>query len=271
MKRALVLLALLSVCVAAHADQPLTIVKAGPVGEIANLAEANEIRIVFSEPMVAVGRIPKDLTVPWFHVSPDIKGGFRWSGTTTLIFTPDAKTPLPYATKYDVTIDAGAKSIAGKTLGKPYQFSFITPTIKLLRSMWYRKGNDPAGAAVIGLWFNQPVDAATITQHLQLRTEKHDITLPAMQPEAIARLQKTDPQSVAAFNAKIERSKKAAAAGGTPVLSFVTDTWDTGRPGWQKVPELVVLETKPGLPQDMNLHIYLDSELARAPENVRTG
>ncbi len=109
MRRLFVALALLFVCSAAHADQPLTIVKAGPVGEIANLAEANEIRIVFSEPMVVVGKIPKALDVPWFHVAPEIKGGFRWSGTTTLIFTPDAKTPLPYATKYDVAIDAAAK------------------------------------------------------------------------------------------------------------------------------------------------------------------
>ncbi len=33
-------------------------VSAGPTGEVASLAEANEIRIVFSEPMVALGRIP---------------------------------------------------------------------------------------------------------------------------------------------------------------------------------------------------------------------
>ncbi len=269
MRRLFVALALLFVCSAAHADQPLTIVKAGPVGEIANLAEANEIRIVFSEPMVVVGKIPKALDVPWFHVAPEIKGGFRWSGTTTLIFTPDAKTPLPYATKYDVAIDAAAKSIAGKTLGKPYQFSFITPTIKLLSSAWYRKGKDPAGAAVIGLWFNQPVDAANITQHLQLRTVKHDVTLPEMQAVAIARLQKTDPQSLAAFNAKVDKSQKAAASEGSPILSFITDTWDKAK--WNPAPELIVLETKPGLPQDMNLQIFLDSELARSPSNVRTG
>src|SRR5581483_6295853 len=105
MKRALVLLALLSVCVAAHADQPLTIVKAGPVGEIADLAEANEIRVVFSEPMVALGKIPKVVAAPFFHITPPVKGTFRWSGTTTLIFTPDRKTPLPFATRFDVSID----------------------------------------------------------------------------------------------------------------------------------------------------------------------
>ena len=42
------------------AQQPaaLTVVQSGPTNEIQNLREANEIRIVFSEPMVVLGRIP---------------------------------------------------------------------------------------------------------------------------------------------------------------------------------------------------------------------
>jgi len=247
----------------------LTIIKAGPVGEIANVAEANEIRVVFSEPMVVVGKIPKDVTPSWFHVSPAIKGGFRWSGTTTLIFTPDPATPLPYATKYDVTIDASAKSIAGKTLDKPYTFSFITPTIKLLRTQWYRKNNDPLSAVMIGMWFNQPVDRNVITQHLQLRTQVHDVTLPELQPDAIERLNKVDPKAVPAFNAKLERSKNAAASNGAPVLSFLADDWD--KKLWPSVPELVVLETKPGVAPDTYLQVYLDAQLAHSGSKINTG
>src|SRR5436190_15594087 len=97
------------ICITAAAapaqdNKKVTIVKAGPVGELATLAEANEIRVVFSAPMVAVGKIPKNLRIPWFHITPAVKGTFRWSGTTTLIFTPEQE--LPYATKYDVSIDA---------------------------------------------------------------------------------------------------------------------------------------------------------------------
>ena len=84
----------------------LAVVSAGPTGEVASLAEANEIRIVFSEPMVALGRIPAVVRPPYVTISPAIPGAFRWSGTTILIFTPDAKTPLPFATRYDVTVDA---------------------------------------------------------------------------------------------------------------------------------------------------------------------
>src|SRR5205085_617798 len=82
----------------------LKIVSAGPSGETATLAEANEVRVVFSEPMVVVGKIPQPVTAPFFHISPDVQGTLRWSGTTTLIFTPSQ--PLPFATRYNVSIDA---------------------------------------------------------------------------------------------------------------------------------------------------------------------
>src|SRR5947207_581472 len=160
------------------ADNKLTVVKAGPVGEIASLAEANEIRVVFSEPMVVLGKIPKVVAAPFFHISPPVNGTFRWSGTTTLIFTPDPKTPLPYATEFDVTIDASAKSVSGKTLDHAYEFSFTTPTISLLSTDWYRKGGRFDAAVAIGLRFNQPVDAAAIGSHLQLRTKSHEFKEP---------------------------------------------------------------------------------------------
>src|SRR5437762_2020478 len=165
MKHFVAIVLLCCASAAARAADKLTILKAGPVGEVASLAEANEIRVVFSEPMIVVGKIPNDLVVPWFHIAPRIIGTFRWSGTTTLIFTPDPKTPLPFATQYDVTIDAEAKSVAGHILGKPYGFSFITPTILLKNTNFYRNGD---GSVVIALRFNQPVDAQTIVNHLQL-------------------------------------------------------------------------------------------------------
>src|SRR5262245_22354097 len=73
----------------------LTIVSSGPHGETASLAEANEIRVVFSEPMVALGRIPPVVTAPFFKIAPAVRGTFRWSGTTILIFTPDHVDRLP--------------------------------------------------------------------------------------------------------------------------------------------------------------------------------
>lgn len=69
----------------------LTVVSAGPNGEVAELAQANEIRVVFSEPMVVLGKIPQPLRVPFVRIAPAIGGTFRWSGTTVLIFTPEKR------------------------------------------------------------------------------------------------------------------------------------------------------------------------------------
>ena len=101
----------------AGTGRSLSVVSAGPTGEVASLAEANEIRIVFSEPMVSLGRIPSVIRPPYVTITPAIPGAFRWSGTTILIFTPDAKTSLPYATRYDVTVDATAAAVSGRALG----------------------------------------------------------------------------------------------------------------------------------------------------------
>jgi alpha-2-macroglobulin len=261
MKRIAVALLLLA-AFSAHAADKLTILKAGPVGELATLAEANEIRVVFSEPMVVVGKIPKVVVAPWFHVAPAVNGTFRWSGTTTLIFTPDPKTPLPFATKFDVTIDASAKAVSGNTLDKTTTFSFITPTIQLKSTAFYRKGGRFDAPIVIILRFNQPVEAQTIIEHLQLKTKSHEFK----QPDTPAA---TDPQSLAAFNAKVAKAAQAAASDGAPALSFVADDWDKVR--YPPSDDQVVIETKPGIPPDTNIQLFLDSELARGPKNVRTG
>src|SRR5688572_14718916 len=81
----------------------LTVVSAGPTDEIASLKEANEIRVVFSEPMVTLGRIPQPVTAPFLSIRPAITGTLRWSGTTILILTPDPQRKLPFATWYEVT------------------------------------------------------------------------------------------------------------------------------------------------------------------------
>src|SRR5687767_13829190 len=156
------LLVLLSAGPAAAQTSPpsLRVLSAGPAGEIATLSEANEIRVVFSEPMVAVGRIPERVVAPFFRVTPAIPGAFRWSGTTILIFTPDAKRPLPYATRFDVTIDPSATAVSGRRLARVHRFSFTTPTVRLLNTNWYRRGGRAGAPMVILLRFNQPVRPA---------------------------------------------------------------------------------------------------------------
>ncbi len=110
----------------AGAGRNLSVVSAGPTGEVASLAEANEIRIVFSEPMVSLGRIPSVVQA----ALRDDHAGHPWR--VSLVGDDDPhlhclprRPPLPYATRYDVTVDATAAAVSGRTLGKAYTFSFI--------------------------------------------------------------------------------------------------------------------------------------------------
>ncbi|HEX9986798.1 MAG TPA: MG2 domain-containing protein [Thermoanaerobaculia bacterium] len=261
MKRVVCAVVLLFVAFTARAANTLRIVSAGPAGEVSTLAEASEVRVVFSEPMVVVGKIPQPVTAPFFKISPNVAGTFRWSGTTTLIFTP--KTPLPYATTYTVTIDASARSVAGNTLDKPSKFSFTTPTIRLMGTDWYRRDEKMGNPIVIALRFNQPVDAATVAKHLQLRTS----TRPFEEP-AIADPSQVDAASQQAFAAKAAKAKAAAASQGAPVFVSVATNWDKER--FPPANDQVVLETKPGVAPDTNLQVILDDKLA-AGRGVGTG
>ncbi|HEX2059880.1 MAG TPA: Ig-like domain-containing protein, partial [Thermoanaerobaculia bacterium] len=233
MKRVVAAFFLLLLSTSVFAANGLRIVSAGPVGETATLAEANEIRVVFSEPMVVLGRIPNPVTAPFFRITPAVKGTFRWSGTTTLIFTPDK--PLPYASEYTVTIAKSAKSVAGHTLDQPYEWTFSTPRVRLLRTDWYRR---KSGAVVIGLRFNQPVDANKLLPDLQLRTQEHTLELPPLPAEA---------------EAKKQKAIAAAASNDQPVLSFLATDYDKER--FPPSKDLVVLETKPGIPPDTWIHV----------------
>jgi hypothetical protein len=128
---------------------------------------------------VALGRIPQPVRAPFVHIEPALTGSFRWSGTTTLIFTPD-KGALRYATRYRVTVDAGRRPPpAGRPWARRSCSSSRRPTVRLLQADWYRRGGRYDRPVVLLLRFNQPVSAATLLPHLAFRTPPHPWTAPA--------------------------------------------------------------------------------------------
>jgi uncharacterized protein YfaS (alpha-2-macroglobulin family) len=258
MRTAVLLLAAFGVAASAAAGE-LKVRSAGPTGEIASLDQANEVRVVFAEPMVALGRIPDPVTAPFFGIAPAVKGSFRWAGTDTLIFKPQA--PLPYATKFTVTIATSALSVAGNPLREPYTFSFTTPTVKLLRTSWYRKTGRYDSPVVIALRFNQPVEPLEVSKHLSLRYEPHPWTEPGLPQATRERLAALDPQSVADYEAKVARTQ-AAAQSQAIVPYFNAIAWD--RESFPISSDLVVLETKDVPPTDGWIHVWLDGQVPAA-------
>ncbi len=221
------------------ASPALTVVSTGPQGEVNTLAETNEIRVVFSEPMVTLGRIPEQVRPAFFRIEPALAGTFRWSATTILIFTPDPKR-LPYATRYQVTIDRRATAVSGRMLAQPVIFSFTTPTVKLQEPRWYRRSGTVAGRMVILLRFNQPVRPADIAAGVTAGLEPHDWSPPVSTAEEQARIAALDPGSHDRFLAKVAVTR-ATASSSAPVALRLTNEWD--RKTHPPARNLVVLET----------------------------
>ena len=225
----------------------VSVVSAGPTDEIASLAEAREIRIVFSEPMVELGRIPAVIRPPYVTITPAIPGAFRWSGTTILIFTPDAKTPLPFATRYDVTVDGTAAAISGRTLGTPHTFTFTTPTVKLLRTEAYRRGGRADAPFVVLMRFNQAVDPGAVAAQLSARFTPHKWSTPVLSADSQKRLAAIDGSSLARFQSKVAATNAAASSNG-PVTLRLTNDWDKKR--YPPARTLVAFETVTAVPSE---------------------
>jgi hypothetical protein len=240
---------------------PLTIVSAGPTGELARVQDANEIRVIFSEPMVPLGRIPSNPTPSWIQISPAIKGAYRWSGTTILVFTPDLSAPLPHATTYTVTVDASAGAVSGRTLGATQSFTFTTPTVRLTSARWGRRGDRFDAPVTLALMFNQRVRPSDVVAHLAVRYQPHDVDLPSFTPAERARLTATDPDGLRRFDAKIAAAKSAASRTDQLAVQPAT-TWDQKR--FPPSPYLVVLETTAVPPPGTWLRLTLDARMPSA-------
>jgi alpha-2-macroglobulin len=135
--------------------RPVEVVLASPRGELSQLDQAQSIVIGFNQPMVPLRPVSTDLNVDFVDISPKVEGRFRWKGTATLVFEP--KAPLPYASRYKVTVKKGVKSWADQQLGQDFSFEFVTPTVTLTHSIPQPDVEVQGTTEPIYLHFNQPV------------------------------------------------------------------------------------------------------------------
>jgi len=249
-------------------DSELTVVSTGPEGEVASLAEAKEIRVVFSESMVSLGRIPTELHPTFFKIEPAVAGTFRWSGPTVLIFTPDPKRPLAYATTYQVTIAAGTTAASGRKLGRAVTFSFTTPTVRLLQTHWYRRGGTIDGRMVVVLRFNQPVRPSDVAASLSAALEPHEWKPPIFTTDEQERLIALDPTALRRFDAKVLATQRVASAT-TPVQLRLTNDWD--KKAFPPSSDLVVFETDTLVVPESWIKLLLDGKLRSAGGTATPG
>jgi hypothetical protein len=208
--------------------------------------------------MIALGTVPPDTAPSWIHITPAASGSFYWSGTKTLIFSPDASTPLPFATTFTVLVDAAATSVSGHALATPYSFTFTTPTVRLLEAKWYRRGGRFDAPAVIALRFNQRVRPEDVVAHAHVALEPYAWTAPVLAPEARRLWRRTDPAGLKRFDDKVAAVQRVTSRS-TAIGVRVAGSWDEDRfPG---MPEQVVVETTTAPPPDGRLRITIDATL----------
>ncbi|HLP18180.1 MAG TPA: Ig-like domain-containing protein, partial [Bacteroidota bacterium] len=164
--RFIFLLVLLSVASLLAQPTGLRVVIGTPQGATSSIDQTFRIIAAFSEPMSALTVVPEGAGTGPLVLAPNVKGVYRWLGTTTLAFTP-ADT-LPYSTRFTATVPRGTRAISGALLKAPYVWSFETPRPIIVRTQPASGESHVEPDHVITLTFNQSVDLKTIGRWISL-------------------------------------------------------------------------------------------------------
>ncbi len=160
---------------------PLRVVHYEPEGLVDS---ASHLAITFSEPMVSSGTSSQlaqgDLPV---RLEPEPEGRWRWIGSRTLCFEPEAPLRrLPKATAYRVEIAAGTRSLQGAELSESVRWEFSTPTPSV--EAFYPQDGPADRNPLIYVQFDQRVDPQAVFESLVATAgrTRHQLKL-ASEPE----------------------------------------------------------------------------------------
>ena len=136
---------------------------------------APNLSVTFNQPMVALTGLAdlaaQDVPV---KLSPQPAGKWRWIGTKTLAFEPQATEAtgtarFPMATKYTVEIPAGTISASGGKLAKPVTWTFTTPPPQI-RASYPNDGPHPLDP-VMFVAFDQGIDPAAVLKKVEVKAK----------------------------------------------------------------------------------------------------
>ena len=144
----------------------LRILSATPNGPTRNPSEAGSIVVVFDRPMVALEASPEGKGASILRITPAVRGKHRWLGTRALAFTPDER--LPYASRFEVTVPAGTRSLDGYRLPADRVWEFRTVRPRVIGSFPVDGQTNLKPATKILLVFNQTVDKDSASDSIEL-------------------------------------------------------------------------------------------------------
>lgn len=137
---------------------PLSVVRYSPEKSVGLV---KEVTATFNQPMTALTTLPElDAADPPFYMEPPVSGRFLWKGTRTVAF--EAKSRLPLATRYKVTIPTTTEGPAGQALAADLSWEFSTPRPTVTSHQPYSHQTGLPLDTVIILDFNTLVDRLEI-------------------------------------------------------------------------------------------------------------
>jgi uncharacterized protein YfaS (alpha-2-macroglobulin family) len=149
----------------ADAGGELRVLRYSPQGEV---PLAPQLSVTFSRPMVAVTSQEDAALVAPVRLSPQPPGRWRWLGTKTLVFDPEAER-LPMATEFNVSIPAGTRAASGEGGGATtttVTWKFSTPPPKLVSK--YPADIAVRRDAIIFLAFDQRVNPDAVLRTVRV-------------------------------------------------------------------------------------------------------
>lgn len=133
----------------------LEVLRWQPEGDVP-LAPA--LAITFSQPMIPLASVDAATTAP-VRLEPAPPGRWRWIGTRTVLFEPDAGR-FPMATEFRVEVPAGTPAASGARLAKALAFGFRTPPPQVVSSG--PTGGPTARDPLLHVTFDQAIDPAAV-------------------------------------------------------------------------------------------------------------
>ena len=179
-------------------DAPLRIVDYGPSGVLPIENRTPRVYVMFSRPMVpltALGEVITESAI--LTLTPAVPGTYRWYGTRTLSFEPDA--PLTAHPSYEVRVSDRASSLGGNSLAESFSFR-IHPERLAIANVYAGTPGEPAAsrydvptatARSIIVEFNQRVDLPEITPSIRVsidqQPQEFSVRRPDYPPELASR------------------------------------------------------------------------------------
>jgi len=162
-----------------------TILNKSPAPNAKGIQANSTIQIAFSEPMNR-SQTEKALTI-----SPNLSGTITWSGNT-LIFTPDA--PFKAGQKYTISLNPGAKDLAGNELANPPSWEFtVTGKTTTEKDKW-------AGLCLplllVGIIVGAVVAALLVANRRRPKTSKMEYVDEKTQPSQRTMAQGTEKEAI---------------------------------------------------------------------------